>query len=38
MADYPYLDDSAKRMLDQIIWWAYTLKQGRFRDEVAVAA
>jgi NAD(P)H-dependent FMN reductase len=38
MADYPYLDDFAKRMLDEIIWWANTLKEGRTRDEVAQAA
>jgi NAD(P)H-dependent FMN reductase len=29
MADYPYLVDSAKRMLDEIVWWAITLKEGR---------
>ena len=38
MADYPYLDDSAKRVLDEIVWWANTLKQGRSGDEVAEAA
>ena len=38
MADYPYLDDFAKRMLDEIVWWANTLKEGRFGDEVAEAA
>jgi len=37
MADYPYFDDSAKRMLDEIVWWANTLKQGR-GSEVAEAA
>ena len=35
MADYPYLDVSAKRMLDEIVWWAHTLKDGRSRVEVA---
>ena len=38
MADYPYLDDFAKRMLDEIVWWANTLKEGRAGDEVAKAA
>jgi NAD(P)H-dependent FMN reductase len=38
MADYPYLDDFAKRMLDEIVWWANTLKEGRSSDEVAKAA
>jgi NAD(P)H-dependent FMN reductase len=38
MADYPYLDDYAKRMLDEIVWWAGTLKEGRSSDEVAEPA
>ena len=38
MADYPYLDDYAKRMLDEIVWWANTLKEGRAGDELAEAA
>jgi NAD(P)H-dependent FMN reductase len=38
MADYPYLDDFAKRMLDEIVWWSNTLKQGRSGSEVAEAA
>jgi NAD(P)H-dependent FMN reductase len=38
MADYPHLDDFAKRMLDEIVWWANTLKEGRSGDEVAEAA
>ena len=38
MADYPYLDDFAKRMLDEIVWWANTLNEGRSRDEVLEAA
>jgi NAD(P)H-dependent FMN reductase len=38
MADYPYLDDFAKRMLDEIVWWANTLKEARSGDEVAKAA
>jgi NAD(P)H-dependent FMN reductase len=38
MADYPYLDDFAKRMLDEIVWWANTLKEGRSGNEVGQAA
>jgi NAD(P)H-dependent FMN reductase len=38
MADYPYLDDSARRMLDELVWWADALKQGRSRDAVGEAA
>ncbi|MDT4947185.1 MAG: hypothetical protein QOH14_3918 [Pseudonocardiales bacterium] len=38
MADYPFLDDFAKRMLDDLVWWANTLKEGRFRGEAAEAA
>jgi NAD(P)H-dependent FMN reductase len=38
MADYPYLDVAAKRMLDELVWWANTLKEGRSADEVAAAA
>jgi NAD(P)H-dependent FMN reductase len=38
ITDYPYLDDFAKRMLDEIVWWANALKQGRSGDEVAEAA
>jgi NAD(P)H-dependent FMN reductase len=38
MADYPYLDEAAKRMLDEIVWWANTLKAGRSGDEVVEAA
>ena len=35
MADYPFLDDFARRMLDDIVWWANTLKDGRSREMVA---
>jgi NAD(P)H-dependent FMN reductase len=35
MTDYPYLVDYAKRMLDEIVWWANTLKDGRSRVEAA---
>jgi hypothetical protein len=38
MADYPYLDDFAKRMLGEIVWWANSLKEGRSGDQVAEAA
>jgi NAD(P)H-dependent FMN reductase len=38
MADYPYLDDFAERMLDEIVWWANTLREGRSGDEVVEAA
>jgi hypothetical protein len=38
VAVYPYLDDFAKRMLDEIVWWPNTLKEGRSGDEFAEAA
>jgi hypothetical protein len=38
MADYPYLDDYAKPMLDELVWWSNTLKEGRSGDRVAEAA
>jgi hypothetical protein len=38
MEDYPYLDDYAKPMLDELVWWANTLKEGRSGDRVAEAA
>jgi hypothetical protein len=38
MADYPYLDDYAKPMLDELVWWANTLKKGRSGDRFAEAA
>jgi NAD(P)H-dependent FMN reductase len=38
MADYPYLDDYVKPMLDELVWWANTLKAGRSGDRVAEAA
>jgi NAD(P)H-dependent FMN reductase len=38
MADYPYLDDYAKPMLDELVWWANTLKEGRCGHRVAEAA
>jgi hypothetical protein len=28
-ADYPYLEQSARTMLDDLAWWATTLKAGR---------
>jgi hypothetical protein len=38
MADYPYLDDYAKRMLDELVWWAKALNEGRSDNQVAEAA
>jgi hypothetical protein len=38
MADYPFYDDFANRMLDDLVWWANTLMEGRSRDAVAEAA
>jgi NAD(P)H-dependent FMN reductase len=29
MADYPHLDDAAKPMLDDLVWWTNTLRAGR---------
>jgi NAD(P)H-dependent FMN reductase len=29
MGDYPYLVEPANKMLDEIIWWAKTLRAGR---------
>jgi NAD(P)H-dependent FMN reductase len=34
-ADFPYLDDTVKPMLDDLVWWANTLKAGRERDKAA---
>jgi NAD(P)H-dependent FMN reductase len=28
-ADFPYLDDTVKPMLDDLVWWTNTLKAGR---------
>jgi NAD(P)H-dependent FMN reductase len=28
-ADYPYLDASAEKMLNDLVWWANTLRAGR---------
>jgi NAD(P)H-dependent FMN reductase len=38
MADYPYLDGYAKRMLDELVWWTDTLKEGRSCHAVPDAA
>jgi hypothetical protein len=38
MADYPFHDGFAKRMLDDLVWWANTLKAGRSGHEIAKAA
>ena len=32
-ADYPYLEQSAKLMLDDLFWWTNTQKAGRALDE-----
>jgi NAD(P)H-dependent FMN reductase len=29
MADYPYLDDTAEKMLDELLWWTNALKNAR---------
>ena len=29
MADYPYLVESADKMLDDLVWWTATLRDGR---------
>jgi NAD(P)H-dependent FMN reductase len=29
MADFPYLDDGATKMLDELVWWASALKAAR---------
>jgi NAD(P)H-dependent FMN reductase len=29
MADYPYLDETAEKMLDELLWWANALKTAR---------
>ena len=31
MADYPYLREAAVAMLDEIVWWTNTLKEGRLK-------
>jgi NAD(P)H-dependent FMN reductase len=34
-AEFPYLDDTVKPMLDDIVWWTNTLKAGRDRAKAA---
>lgn len=34
-ADFPYLNDTVKPMLDDLVWWANTLKAGRERTKAA---
>jgi NAD(P)H-dependent FMN reductase len=34
-AEFPYLDDTVKPMLDDLIWWTNTLKAGRERVKAA---
>jgi NAD(P)H-dependent FMN reductase len=31
-SDYPYLDESVTPMLNELVWWANTLREGRKRD------
>ena len=38
MADYPYLDEAAVAMLDDLVWWSNTLRAGREQRVEAVAA
>lgn len=38
MADYPYLGEAATAMLDDLVWWANTLRAGREQQIEAVAA
>lgn len=38
MADYPYLVEPANKMLDEIAWWATTLKAGRDAVPETIAA
>jgi NAD(P)H-dependent FMN reductase len=33
--DFPFLDDSRKGLIDQLVWWAKTLKAGRETTPVA---
>jgi NAD(P)H-dependent FMN reductase len=34
-ADYPYLEQAAVKMLDDLAWWAATLRAGRNTEKVA---
>jgi NAD(P)H-dependent FMN reductase len=38
MADYPYLVEPANKMLDEVAWWAKTLKAGREAVAETIAA
>lgn len=38
MADFPYLDDTAEKMLDELIWWTTALKNARESAGVREAA
>ena len=29
LADFPYLEQAAGKMLDDLLWWATTLRAGR---------
>lgn len=37
-ADLAYLQDTAKQMLDQLVWWTHALKAAREQPEVQAAA
>jgi NAD(P)H-dependent FMN reductase len=37
-ADYPYLEGSAVKMLDDLVWWAETLRAGRNAAAASAAA
>lgn len=38
MADYPYLVDTAKAMLDELVWWTNALKSAREKAALEKAA
>jgi NAD(P)H-dependent FMN reductase len=38
MADYPYLDEAAVAMLNDLVWWTNTLRAGRRQEAEAKAA
>ncbi|MDB5551270.1 MAG: azr 1 [Rhizobium sp.] len=38
MADYPYLDETAEKMLDELLWWTSALKTARESADIRAAA
>jgi hypothetical protein len=38
MADFPYLDQLATPMFDELAWWAATLAAGRMQSRTGTAA